>query len=58
MWRRSAEQRLMLQSLLRDRFAFEAHFETNLAMFTFSLAAKKPLPSGPPKIRTPIRERL
>ncbi len=43
------EQRLMLQSLLRDRFAFKYHLETKEGEVYFLTRGSKPLQLKPPK---------
>lgn len=45
----SPEQRLMLQSLLRDRFAFKYHLETKEGEVYFLTRGSKPLQLKPPK---------
>lgn len=45
----TAEQRLMLQSLLRDRFGFKAHQETKEGEVYVLTRGKKPLELKPPK---------
>ncbi|MFC5860719.1 TIGR03435 family protein [Acidicapsa dinghuensis] len=45
----SADQRLMLQSLLRDRFAFKFHMETKQGEVYILTRGKKPLQLKPPK---------
>jgi uncharacterized protein (TIGR03435 family) len=45
----TAEQRLMLQSLLRDRFAFKSHLETKVGEVYILTRGSKPLQLNPPK---------
>jgi uncharacterized protein (TIGR03435 family) len=44
----SADQRLMLQSLLRDRFGFKSHFEKKEGAVNFLTRGNKPLQLKPP----------
>ena len=45
----TTEQRLMLQSLLRDRFGFKYHFESKEGGFLILMRGTKPLQFKPPK---------
>lgn len=45
----TSEQRLMLQSLLRDRFGFKFHIETKEGRVYILTRGKKPLQLQPPK---------